>query len=135
MWAKYVDGFRCDVAPLVPVAFWKRARKEVAQVRPGAIWLAESVDPGFIRMSRSHGMECASDAELYQAFDICYDYAGIEMWATDQWKTNNPLTRQYADYMKRMNQKIVISFHKVAAHTGVEYNEMADRIAKEAIGI
>lgn len=74
MWAKYVDGFRCDVAPLVPVAFWKRARKEVAQVRPGAIWLAESVDPGFIRMSRSHGMECASDAELYQAFDICYDY-------------------------------------------------------------
>jgi ribonuclease HI len=71
----------------------------------------------------------------YQSVDICYDYAGIEMWARGQWKTNNPLTRQYADYMKRMNQKIVISFHKVAAHTGVEYNEMADRIAKEAIGI
>ncbi len=23
MWAKYVDGFRCDVAPMVPVDFWK----------------------------------------------------------------------------------------------------------------
>lgn len=71
----------------------------------------------------------------YLSVDICYDYAGIEMWATGQWKTNNSLTKQYADYMKHMNEKIVIKFHKVAAHTGVEYNEMADKLAKEAIGI
>ena len=32
-WAQYVDGFRCDVAPLVPLAFWQRARREVAAVR------------------------------------------------------------------------------------------------------
>ena len=34
-WARLVDGFRCDVAPLVPLEFWKRARAEVATVRPG----------------------------------------------------------------------------------------------------
>ena len=33
-WAQYVDGFRCDVAPMVPLAFWERARAEVAGVRP-----------------------------------------------------------------------------------------------------
>jgi ribonuclease HI len=30
---------------------------------------------------------------------------------------------------------VQISFVKVAAHTGDYYNEMADRLAKEALGI
>lgn len=74
MWAEIVDGFRCDVAPLVPLAFWLRAREEVEKERPGCIWLAESVEPEFTRSNRDRGMISHSDAELYQAFDICYDY-------------------------------------------------------------
>ncbi len=73
-WARYVDGFRCDVAPLVPIAFWQRARAEVAQVRPGCLWLAESGDPEFERYCRSVGVEFADDTALYTAFDLCYDY-------------------------------------------------------------
>ena len=73
-WAGLVDGFRCDVASLVPPAFWKRARTEVEQVRPGCLWLAESVEPGFITALRSQGFGCASDSQLYEAFDLCYDY-------------------------------------------------------------
>ena len=74
MWAEIVDGFRCDVAPLVPLAFWRQARAAVERVRPGCVWLAESVEPEFIREIRARGMIAHSDAELYQAFDICYDY-------------------------------------------------------------
>ena len=74
MWAQIVDGFRCDVAPLIPVEFWLEARRRVEKVRPGCIWLAESVEPEFIRYNRARGMVAHSDAELYQAFDICYDY-------------------------------------------------------------
>lgn len=74
MWAEIVDGFRCDVAPLVPLAFWRQARAAVERVRPGCVWLAESVEPEFIREIRVRGMIAHSDAELYQAFDICYDY-------------------------------------------------------------
>jgi glycosidase len=48
MWAETVDGFRCDVAPLVPLEFWLQARRAVAEVRPGAIWLSETVEPPFI---------------------------------------------------------------------------------------
>ena len=40
MWAQLVDGFRCDVASFVPVAFWKRARAAVAEVNPDCVWLA-----------------------------------------------------------------------------------------------
>ena len=74
MWAKYVDGFRCDVAPMVPLAFWKRARREVEQVCPGCIWLAEAVEPEMVIANRKAGVPTSSDSELYQAFDICYDY-------------------------------------------------------------
>ena len=74
MWAKYVDGFRCDVAPLVPLDFWKRAKQEVETVRPGCLWLAESVEPEFVTGCRKEGIPVLSDSELYQVFDICYDY-------------------------------------------------------------
>ena len=73
-WAQYVDGFRCDVAPMVPLDFWLEARRRVETVRPGCIWLAESVEHGFIRYNRAQGLTALSDSELYQAFDICYDY-------------------------------------------------------------
>lgn len=74
MWARFVDGFRCDVAAMVPLPFWLEAREKIEQVRPGAIWLAESVEPEFVVCNRSRGIACSSDAELYQAFDLCYDY-------------------------------------------------------------
>jgi viroplasmin and RNaseH domain-containing protein len=73
--------------------------------------------------------------EGFEAVNIYYDYAGVEMWATGQWKTNNPLTKAYAGEMQNLSNKISIFFHKVAAHTGVEYNELADKLAKEALGI
>ncbi|MBO7703802.1 MAG: alpha-amylase [Solobacterium sp.] len=74
MWAEYVDGFRCDVAPMIPLEFWLEAREAVEAVRPGCVWLAEAVEPEFIRINRMSGLKTASDGELYQAFDICYDY-------------------------------------------------------------
>ena len=69
-----VDGFRCDVAPLVPIQFWMKAREEVNKVKPGVIWLAESVEHGFISYLRKEGFVAHSDCEVYNAFDICYDY-------------------------------------------------------------
>ena len=39
-----VDGFRCDVADLVPVDFWDRARSELEKVKP-VFMLAEAESP------------------------------------------------------------------------------------------
>lgn len=74
MWAGIVDGFRCDVASFVPVEFWCRAREAVEQVRPGCIWLAETVHSGFGQFSRKSGMYSANDYEMFEAFDMEYDY-------------------------------------------------------------
>ncbi|AQS52700.1 Alpha-1,4-glucan:maltose-1-phosphate maltosyltransferase 1 [Jeotgalibaca dankookensis] len=74
MWAKIVDGFRCDVASLLPIDFWLRARQEVAEVNPDTLWLAESVHPHFLREHRDNKNIGLSDNEVFEAFDITYDY-------------------------------------------------------------
>ena len=79
MWAEIVDGFRCDVAPLLPMAFWQKAREEVEKVRPGCFWLSESVEPGFIRYLRSQGLVAHTDSEVLEVFDAAYDY---DIWGT-----------------------------------------------------
>lgn len=64
---------------------------------------------------------------------ICHDYIGIERWAKGYWKTKNKFTAGYADYMERNSKEIDIFFEKVDAHTGVEFNERADQLAKYAV--
>lgn len=39
-----IDGFRCDVADMVPVTFWDKARKSLDQIKP-VFMLAESEKP------------------------------------------------------------------------------------------
>lgn len=73
-WAQIVDGFRCDVASFIPVEFWKYAQEAVFKVNPDCIWLAESVHLSFGHMARKKGMYAAKDVELYECFDMEYDY-------------------------------------------------------------
>ena len=73
-WAEIVDGFRCDVAVLVPVEFWKRARSAVEAVHPGSTWLAESVHREFGNELRANGVYSCRDTEAFEAFDIEYEY-------------------------------------------------------------
>jgi len=78
-WAQAgVAGFRCDVASLLPLDFWRQARQGVARVRPRVVWLAESVQASWVAHRRKMGYPTLSDAELYTAFDITYDY---DIWS------------------------------------------------------
>lgn len=70
----------------------------------------------------------------YSELVIFYDYMGIEMWATGGWKCKNEYTRGYRDYMVKMKSAVNVTFKKVAAHTGDRFNELADKLAKEAVG-
>ncbi|MBW4839999.1 MAG: hypothetical protein KZY74_11400 [Paenibacillaceae bacterium] len=100
MWAGIVDGFRCDVAPLLPLEFWLRAREEVAKVKPDCLWLAESIEPEFLLHLRSRGLTALSDAEILQAFDVCYDYDTYP-WFAGYLSGDNALSA-YAD---KLNQQ------------------------------
>ncbi len=65
--------------------------------------------------------------------EIYYDYMGIEMWATGRWKANKEETMAYKRFCEKADIELI--FHKVKGHSGDAGNEMADRLAKEAVGL
>lgn len=73
-WAEIVDGARCDVAPLLPIEFWNEARSKVKTVNHDFIWLAESIERHFLQDLRSNNIIAHSDAEIFEVFDLSYDY-------------------------------------------------------------
>ncbi|API88962.1 MULTISPECIES: ribonuclease H1 domain-containing protein [Marinilactibacillus] len=71
----------------------------------------------------------------YKKVVIHYDYLGIEMWATEKWRTNKAVSKDYVAYFKQLSQNIEVEFKKVKAHSGVEFNELADQLAKDALKV
>ena len=57
-----------------------KARAAVAQVKPGVVWLAESVHASFVSSRRAAGLSAISDCELFEAFDLEYDYDIWPIW-------------------------------------------------------
>lgn len=67
--------------------------------------------------------------------DIYYDYMGIEKWCTGEWQANKPGTISYRDYYNSIKNKLAVNFIKVKGHSGEKYNDLADLLAKKALGI
>ena len=60
--AKGVDGFRCDMAHMVPVAFWHWAIKQIKAINPQIVFIAEIYDVALYRSYIEEG-----------GFDYLYD--------------------------------------------------------------
>lgn len=69
----------------------------------------------------------------FEAVEICHDYQGIEKWVTGEWRSKTELTQKYTAAMREWGNDIQITFTKVAAHTNVKYNELADKLAKRGL--
>lgn len=66
---------------------------------------------------------------------IYYDYEGIEKWCTGAWKANKEGTIAYREFYKKACEQVKIQFVKVKGHSGDKYNDLADSLAKQALGI
>lgn len=71
----------------------------------------------------------------YKKITIYYDYLGIEKWAKGEWRANKDVSKDYKESYQKLAPHIEVEFVKVKAHTGVEYNEMADQLAKDALNL
>ena len=79
-----------------------------------------------------YAMQYAYDKGIKQ-IRLYYDYAGIEMWAKKDWKANLDFTREYVAFYENIAKQVNVIFSKVKAHTGEQYNEEADSLAKSAV--
>ena len=117
----------------------------------GVVFLAEGLeescnqkyaDPELASMRNVAGEIKGAEAAMryaiekgYQKLYIYHDYEGIAKWCLGEWKTNKEGTKAYKAYFDSIQDKLEVVFKKVAAHTGDTYNEMADKLAKSALGI
>ena len=64
---------------------------------------------------------------------VFYDYEGIRKWAVKEWKANARISQDYVKFFDEHAKKIKVTFEHVKAHTGIQYNEMVDQLAKDAL--
>lgn len=87
-----VAGFRFDTAPLIPLKFWEKVRYKLKNINSDLLLLGESARLNEVKVLRDKGYNVLSDGELFQVFDVLYDYDAYpeyEAYLKDSTKLNN----------------------------------------------
>lgn len=65
---------------------------------------------------------------------VVYDQQNIGLWATGVYKARTKLSQLYVSYLQLyVNPKIKVNWVNVHSHTGIDGNELVDRIAKDTL--
>lgn len=103
---------------------------------------AKMNDPNLLEMSNVAGeikaaeraMQFCIDCNI-TSLDIYHDYEGIAKWCTGEWRANKNGTKSYKKFYDGIKDILNVNFIKVKAHSGDKYNDIADQLAKSALGI
>ena len=112
-----VDGFRCDMAMLVPIEFWQEAARRVRAVKPDLFLLAEAEEPYLFEAG---------------AFDACYAWEMHHLMNdVAQQKVRVTALRDYiyADrnrYPQSAMRLVFTSNHDENSWNGSEFTRMGD---------
>lgn len=83
------------------------------------------------------GVTTALDWVISNEFEkvtIFHDYEGIGKWANGSWRAKSDIAKWYLKQLNEIyNEYLDISYEWVRGHSGISYNEEADRLATEAI--
>lgn len=70
-----------------------------------------------------------------KSISIFYDYEGIEKWCKGDWKAKKEGTKRYVKFYEDASKYVDVDFIKVKGHSGDKYNDLADELAKRALGL
>ena len=57
----------------------------------------------------------------------------IAIWASGSWQAKNEYTQDYVRYVEKYSEDMEITLIKVKGHSCNKYNDVADRLARDAI--
>ena len=99
-------------------------------------------DPELASMRNVAGEIKGAEAAMEYAYKngmksltIYHDYEGISKWPLRLWAANKEGTKAYQQYYDEIKKHVEVKFVKVKGHSGDKYNDLADKLAKEALGI
>lgn len=110
-----IDGFRCDVAGMVPFTFWLHVRKAIDEIKSDCFFLAEDSEP-----------------KIHQAFDMTYNWP-LKDLINDMAKGKknvSHLIQHFESESKKFNPEDLrmqfITNHDENSWSGSEYERMGD---------
>jgi glycosidase len=109
-----IDGFRCDMAHLVPLSFWKKARQRLDQIKP-LFWLGET-----------------EELSYHEVFDASYTWEFLHTmeayWRRERSMSGleSILSKYEALFPATAIRLFFTSNHDENSHSGSEYERMGD---------
>ncbi len=108
-----IDGFRCDMAHLVTLEFWRKAKAELDKVKPQLFWLAECEEPNY-----------------HEVFDATYTWHWMHK-TEDYLKQNENIVSKFFDVLLHYNASFIpdafrvyfTSNHDENSWNGTEYEK------------
>ena len=121
-WAqKGVDGFRCDMAEMVPAAFWHWATDKVKYIYPEKIFIGEVYDPAQYRNYIAAGFDYLYDK--VGMYDCVRDVICGRRWAADitaQWQKTDDIRDHMLYFLENHDeQRIASDFFAGNAQKGI----------------
>lgn len=109
-----IDGFRCDMAMLVPIEFWQEARRELKHLKSDIFLLAE-----------------AEGSEFFdEAFDACYGWeihhtmCDIAQGKSRVWALRDKIYKEIEHYPNYAMKLLFTSNHDENSWSGSEYERL-----------
>lgn len=68
----------------------------------------------------------------YKKLTIVYDYEGVRAFATNDWVPKSKIAKLYKKLYNKISSGIEVNFVSVKAHTNIDGNNRADKLAKNA---
>ena len=119
--AKGIDGFRCDMAEMVPAAFWAWATDKVKFRYPDKVFIGEVYDPNQYRNYIGAGFDYLYDkVGMYDCIRdvICHRRRAADI--TSQWQTTDDIRHHMLYFLENHDeQRIASDFFAADAQLGV----------------
>ena len=108
--AEGVDGFRCDMAEMVPTAFWSYASQRLKAAHPEAILIGEVYNPALYRAYIASGFDYLYDkVGMYDCLRgvVCQQRAASEI--TTQWQATDDIRDRMLYFLENHDEQRIAS--------------------------